>query len=55
MARTSSVSCSSHATVCYSMEQAVSMVMDDQSLNILLAVTAVQFEIFFVDFIMSEL
>ena len=37
------------------MDQAASMIMDDQSLNILLAVTSVQFEIFFVDFIMSEL
>ena len=37
------------------MDQVASMIMDDQSLNILLAVTSVQFEIFFVDFIMSEL
>ena len=37
MACTSSVNCSSHATVHYSMEQAMSMVMDDQSLNVLAA------------------
>ena len=35
MASTSSWSCSPHAAVCYSMEQAMSMVMDDQSLNVL--------------------
>ena len=37
MAWTSPVSCSSHATVCYSMEQAISMVMDNQSPNVLAA------------------
>ena len=31
------MSCSSHATVCYSMEQAMSMVMDDRSPNVLAA------------------
>ena len=31
----SSVNCSSDKTVCYSTEQAMSMVMDDQSLNVL--------------------
>ena len=37
MASTSSVSCSSDKTVRYSMEQAVSMAMDNQSLNVLAA------------------
>ena len=37
MACTSSVSCSSHATVRYTMEQAVNMVVDDQSPNVLTA------------------
>ena len=37
MVHTSSVSCSSHATVEYSMEHTVSMVMDDKSPNALAA------------------
>ena len=32
-----SMSCSSHATVHYTTEQAVNMVVDDQSLNVLTA------------------
>ena len=35
MASTSSVGCSLHATLCYRTEQAMSMVMDSQSLNAL--------------------
>ena len=37
MASTSSVGCSLHATPCYRTEQAMSMVMDSQSLNALAA------------------
>ena len=37
MASTSSASCSSRSTPRYSMEQAISMVMDDQSPNALAA------------------
>ena len=37
MASTSSVICSSDKTVCYSTKQATSMVMDDQSPNVLAA------------------
>ena len=50
MAGTSSVSSSSHATVCYITDQIISMVIlvDDHSLNVLAADT--QFEILFVDF-----
>ena len=59
IASTSSMNCSSHVTVRYSMEQAMSMVMDDQLPNVpagdTVTVTLVRFEIFFVDFIVSEL
>ena len=50
MAGTSSVSSSSHATVCYITDQIISMVIlvDNHSLNVLAADT--QFEILFVDF-----
>ena len=51
MAHIPLVSCSSHAAVCYSREQAQSMVMDDSHLT----VTVVQFAIFFADFTMSDL
>ena len=55
VASTSSMSCSSHATVHYHTEQAKSMVMDDHTMYSLLSVIVVKFEIFIVGFIMNEL